>query len=347
MPAFRDGTGEGGAATAAAEESKPKWADDVEDDGEEGEEGEGERMLERTETEVGADGLKKVTIFKINDHGRKVKCVQTVRVEKKQARVPKAVLERRTWEKFGRCEGQPAGYHGRGYTYSGESVTTLDISSQKLELKPKKQQLQESNTAAANAFQNAQQGTFVAWKPTARPMGTELPPELQEPAESAADGSRTTYSGSAAKEWAEQHGRLGSTTAVPGGPDSGKPASSLEALAAGAATSNRYVPPSMRNADGSIKDRRDFQERDDTTTVRVSNLSDDVTDQDLRDLFRRMGPIQRVYLAKDRETGLSRGFAFVNYYNREDAQAAIDKLNGHGYDHLILSVTWATPSEKK
>jgi translation initiation factor 3 subunit G len=54
-----------------------------------------------------------------------------------------------------------------------------------------------------------------------------------------------------------------------------------------------------------------------------------------------------VYLAKDRETGLSRNFAFINFYNREDAQLAINKLDGHGYDHLILSVAWAAPSDKK
>ena len=45
-----------------------------------------------------------------------------------------------------------------------------------------------------------------------------------------------------------------------------------------------------------------------------------------------------------RETHQSRGFAFINFFAREDAQKAIDKLDGHGYDHLILSDTWANPS---
>ena len=34
----------------------------------------------------------------------------------------------------------------------------------------------------------------------------------------------------------------------------------------------------------------------------------------------------------------SKGFAFITYYNREDAQRAIDRLNGHGYDNLIMKV---------
>jgi hypothetical protein len=56
------------------------------------------------------------------------------------------------------------------------------------------------------------------------------------------------------------------------------------------------------------------------------------------------GAIQRIYLAKDRETQQSRGFAFINFFQKEDAAAAIAKLDGHGYDHLILSVSWANPS---
>lgn len=330
MPALQDVP-----ENAVVAEPKAKWADD-EEEGEEGEEGEGGRLLERTESEVDRHGFKQVTTYTINDHNRKVKCVQTVKVEKKQVRVPKAVLERRTWPKFGRCADQPAGHHGTGYTFSGESVITFDISEQALDLKPKSQKMEESNKAAEKAFANTQQqGTFVKWRPSARPTGADgLPPDEGEA------GSRTTYSNAGAREWAEKHGALGQVQ-----PSGGS--STLESLAAGAGGGSRYVPPSMRNADGSRMAVPSFQERDDTTTVRVSNLSDDVTDQDLRELFRRFGSIQRVYLAKDRETGLSRGFAFINFYQREDAQSAIDKLDGHGYDHLILSVSWAAPSEKK
>jgi translation initiation factor 3 subunit G len=55
------------------------------------------------------------------------------------------------------------------------------------------------------------------------------------------------------------------------------------------------------------------------------------------------GPITRIYVALDRETGESRGFAFINFVNRDDAQRAIDKLDGYGYDNLILRVEWAAP----
>jgi translation initiation factor 3 subunit G len=318
----------------AAMAEKSKWADEMEEDGEEGEEGEGERYLGRTETEVDRHGFKQVTIFKANEQSKKIKVVQTVKVEKQQVRVAKAAIARRAWPKFGRCADQPAGYHGQGHQFSGESVTTFDIVEQTLDLKPKSQKLEESNKAVEKALANQAQGTFVAWRPSTRPTGADgMPPEEE--------ASRTTYSAAGAREWAEKNGVAGAVA-----PTGAKPGSSLEALAAGAGGS-RYVPPSMRNADGSRMASSAMPERDDSTTVRVSNVSDDTTDQDLRDLFRRFGQIQRVYLAKDRETGLSRNFAFINFYNREDAQLAINKLDGHGYDHLILSVAWAAPSDKK
>ena len=105
-----------------------------------------------------------------------------------------------------------------------------------------------------------------------------------------------------------------------------------------------YVPPSLRNRGNAEGDA--MQKRRDENSVRVTNLSEDVVEQDLSDLFGRFGHVQRIFIAKDRETGESRGFAFVNFVRREDAQKAIDTLDGFGYANLILSVSWATPREK-
>lgn len=51
-----------------------------------------------------------------------------------------------------------------------------------------------------------------------------------------------------------------------------------------------------------------------------------------------------MYLAKDPETMQSRGFAFVSYYQKSDAESAMQGLQGYGYDHLILKLEWAKPS---
>ena len=85
----------------------------------------------------------------------------------------------------------------------------------------------------------------------------------------------------------------------------------------------------------------------DENSVRVTNLSEDTREQDLQELFRPFGQVTRVYIAVNRETGESRGFAFVNFVNRDDAQRAINKLDGYGYDNLILRVEWAAPREER
>ncbi|KAK3159312.1 hypothetical protein QOZ80_2AG0148480 [Eleusine coracana subsp. coracana] len=86
-----------------------------------------------------------------------------------------------------------------------------------------------------------------------------------------------------------------------------------------------------------------MRRRNDENSVRVNNLSEDTTEPDLRELFGTFGRVTRVYVAVDRQTGASRGFGFVNFEHREDAEEAIRRLNGHGYDNLILRVEWANP----
>ncbi|CAA7025417.1 unnamed protein product [Microthlaspi erraticum] len=101
-----------------------------------------------------------------------------------------------------------------------------------------------------------------------------------------------------------------------------------------------YVPPNMRPGSNALSDTR---RRNDDYALRVTNLSDDAREPDLKDLFGAFGEVTRAYVALDKNTGLSRGFGFVNFVNREDAQRAINKLNRYGYDNLILSVEWAAP----
>ena len=49
-----------------------------------------------------------------------------------------------------------------------------------------------------------------------------------------------------------------------------------------------------------------------------------------QELFKPFGSIARIFLAKDKVTGQCKGFAFVNYYRKEDAAKAIATLNGYG-----------------
>lgn len=132
-------------------------------------------------------------------------------------------------------------------------------------------------------------------------------------------------------------------------PPAERPPTDEEPPAAGLRTSGKgWVPPSLKQrlAAGETPEALAMRRRDENS-VRVTNLSEDVTEDDLRELFGAFGQLQRVFIARDRETGESRGFAFVNYGRHEDAARAIAKLDGFGYDNLILSVSWAAPREPR
>ena len=106
-----------------------------------------------------------------------------------------------------------------------------------------------------------------------------------------------------------------------------------------------YVPPHMRNgaAASGAGDRMGGgkYERDDLATLRVTNVSEMAEEQELRDMFERFGRVTRVFLAKDRETGMAKGFAFISFQERTDAAKACEKMDGYGFKHLILRVEFA------
>lgn len=81
--------------------------------------------------------------------------------------------------------------------------------------------------------------------------------------------------------------------------------------------------------------------RDDLPTLRIQSLSVDADEDDLRALFESFGRVVRANVIKDRNTGESKGFGFVSFEMRKDAEKALAKMNGHGYDSLILSVSWS------
>ena len=83
------------------------------------------------------------------------------------------------------------------------------------------------------------------------------------------------------------------------------------------------------------------------TQLRVSNLTKDAEEMDLRELFGSFGRITRVFIAKEHTTRESRGFGFVTFQDRQDAESAIEALNGHGYGYLILKIEWAKPRKIK
>lgn len=83
------------------------------------------------------------------------------------------------------------------------------------------------------------------------------------------------------------------------------------------------------------------------TKLYVGNLSYDATEQELKDLFSQAGVVQSVAIIKDRETGRSKGFAFIEMSSQAEAQAAINQFNGKSHRDRALTVNIARPREER
>ena len=79
----------------------------------------------------------------------------------------------------------------------------------------------------------------------------------------------------------------------------------------------------------------------------VGNLSYDTTEDEIRTLFAQAGTVNEVALIKDRDTGSSKGFAFVTMGNQSEANTAIQQLNGRMLGNRELRVSIARPREER
>jgi len=79
----------------------------------------------------------------------------------------------------------------------------------------------------------------------------------------------------------------------------------------------------------------------------VGNLSYTTTEDDLRALFAKAGQVASVALIKDRDTGNSKGFAFIEMSTQVEAEKAISMLNGFNLDGHDLKVNPARPREER
>ena len=79
----------------------------------------------------------------------------------------------------------------------------------------------------------------------------------------------------------------------------------------------------------------------------VGNLSYSATEDDLRSLFVQAGTVVSISLINDRETGRSKGFAFVEMSNQAEAQKAISMFNGYNMSNRELRVNLAQPREER
>jgi RNA recognition motif-containing protein len=81
--------------------------------------------------------------------------------------------------------------------------------------------------------------------------------------------------------------------------------------------------------------------------VYVGNLAPDINDAQFKDLVTPFGTPETVNLIKDRVTGVSRGFGFVEFQNDDHAKAAIAGLNGKEVSGKVLKVNESQPKGRQ
>lgn len=255
--------------------------------------------------------IKTITEYREEEDGRKVKIIRTFRIETRKA--SKAVARRKNWKKFGNSEFDAPGPNVATTTVSDDVFMTFITSKEDLNCQEEEDpmnKLKGQKIVSCRICKGDHWTTRCPYKDTLGPMQKEL---------------------------AEQLGlSTGEKEKLPGEP---------EPVQAQQSKTGKYVPPSLR--DGGSRRGESMQPNrraDDNATIRVTNLSEDTRETDLQELFRPFGSISRIYLAKDKTTGQSKGFAFISFHRREDAARAIAGVSGFGYDHLILNVEWAKPS---
>jgi RNA recognition motif-containing protein len=82
------------------------------------------------------------------------------------------------------------------------------------------------------------------------------------------------------------------------------------------------------------------------TKLYIGNLAYSTTEDDLRTLFAQAGAVSSVALIKDRDSGQSKGFAFVEMSSQADAEKAISMFNGYQMGDRELRVSIARPREE-
>ena len=84
-----------------------------------------------------------------------------------------------------------------------------------------------------------------------------------------------------------------------------------------------------------------------STKLYVGNLAFQTTSHDLEQLFGQAGTVQSASVVEDRDTGRSRGFAFVEMSSESEANSAIEQFNGKDVGGRALKVNEAKPRENR
>lgn len=101
---------------------------------------------------------------------------------------------------------------------------------------------------------------------------------------------------------------------------------------------NVYITPSRR-AGAVPGDSTESRNRE--NSLRITNISEDATPEEVEAMFRVYPGIEKVYVAYDRDNKRCKGYAYVSFYDREYAETCRNSMRGKGFRNLILEIDFA------
>ncbi|ODV97169.1 hypothetical protein PACTADRAFT_55506 [Pachysolen tannophilus NRRL Y-2460] len=266
-----------------------------------------EEELPSPEVIENKDGTKTIISYRLNDAGKKVKVTQKIKEIKITEKVHPDVARRKKWAKFGAEEGTAPGPDFRT-TQVGEPVyLRLGTQWKVIEKEAEEKQKEESKKASVGQGIRCRLcggSHFTSKCPFKDTLGADIENASGTPEPSAASPTP----------------ELTKTTG--------------------------YIAPHLRNRNKDEFAEKDLSvEKEESSTLRFTQINENIDEQTFRDevLQRFERVIRRVTLVKNRETGRSKGVAYVEFDTPEIAQKARDALDGRGYHSLILRVDFSKP----
>ena len=222
---------------------------------------------------------KYITIYTKGESGIISKSTKIYKIETRSIKVPKALAERRKWEKFGVSKGLPPG--------PDKSSTNIVYDEVFFEFTNRSKIKDDKEDDVSGIFGSSNKSAVKCKHCGGNHWSIKCPnkEELKELKESIDDNSNKS--------------------------------------------TGKYVPKFRRDGAEPIKENRN------RNTINITNISDNATEEDIKDLFYSYGRIKRLYYNN------IKGFAYLTFNSLDSCEKAIEAVNGHPYDYLILSVKMA------